>query len=77
MKSILSLIVQCPQTGMINYTDAELKHNTQNDALLEFVDFWKRGNGVAPKMLIFDSRFTIYENLNKLNLDNIKFLTIR
>jgi hypothetical protein len=77
MKSILSLIVQCPQTGMINYTDAELKHNTQNDALLEFVDFWKRGNGIAPKMLIFDSRFTIYENLNKLNLDNIKFLTIR
>ena len=79
MKSILSLIVQCPQSGMINYTDAELKHNTQNDAVLDFVDFWKVGKGVAPKMLIFDSKFTTYENLNKLNADKeqIKFLTIR
>ena len=79
MKSILSLIVQCPQSGMINYTDAELTHKTQNDAILDFVDFWKSGKGIAPKMLIFDSRFTTYENLNKLNLseDNIKFLTIR
>lgn len=79
MKSILSLIVQCPQSGMINYTNAELKHSTQNDAVLDFVDFWKIGRGVAPKMLIFDSKFTTYENLNKLNIskDQIKFLTIR
>jgi hypothetical protein len=79
MKSILSLIVQCPQSGMINYTDAELKHSTQNDAVLDFVDFWKTGKGVSPKMLIFDSRFTTYENLNKLNTskEQIKFLTIR
>lgn len=79
MKSILSLIVQCPQSGMISYTDAELKHNTQNDAVLDFVDFWKSGKGIAPKMLIFDSRFTTYENLNKLNAskEQIKFLTIR
>jgi hypothetical protein len=79
MKSILSLIVQCPESGMISYTDAELKHNTQNDAVLDFVDFWKEGKGIAPKMLIFDSRFTTYENLNKLNAseEHIKFLTIR
>ena len=79
MKSILSLIVQCPQSGIINYTDAELKHSTQNDAVLDFVDFWQAGKGVAPKMLIFDSRFTTYENLNKLNTskEKIKFLTIR
>lgn len=79
MKSILALIVQCPQTGMISYTDAELKHNTQNDAVLEFVDFWKNSKGIDPKMLIFDARFTTYENLNKLNQspEQIKFLTIR
>jgi hypothetical protein len=79
MKSILSLIVQCPQSNMINYTDAELTHKTQNNAVLDFVDFWKSGRGTAPKMLIFDSRFTTYENLNKLNLseEKIKFLTIR
>lgn len=48
-------------------------------AVFNFVDFWKEGRGVAPKMLIFDSKFTTYENLNKLNQskEKIKFLTIR
>ena len=77
MKSVLSLIVQQPENGYISYTDAEIKHSNQNDAILEFVDFWKKGNGKAPKMLIFDSKLTTYQNLNKLDEDNIKFLTLR
>ena len=79
MKSILSLIVQSPQSGFISYTDAELRHDNQNDAILDFVDFWKNGRGVAPKMLIFDSKLTTYQNLNKLDksAEKIKFLTLR
>lgn len=77
MKSLLALIVQNPETGNISYTNAEIKHSQQNEAILEFVDFWKDGHEVAPKMLIFDSKFTNYKNLNKLNQDNIKFLTLR
>jgi hypothetical protein len=77
MKSLLALIVQNPETGNISYTNAEIKHSQQNEAILEFVDFWKDGHEVAPKILIFDSKFTNYKNLNKLNQDNIKFLTLR
>jgi len=79
MKSILSLIVQDPSTGNLSYTNAEIRHRDQNDAILDFVDFWKVGRGKAPKMLIFDSKFTTYNNLNKLNQskEQIKFLTIR
>lgn len=77
IKSILSLIVQKPEQGILVYTDAEIKHNTQNDAVLEFVDFWKDSKGKCPKMLIFDSKFTTYENLSRLNKDEIKFLTLR
>ena len=78
MKSILSLIVQDPDSGFVSYTDAEIKKGEQNDAVLEFVDFWKDSRGVSPKMLIFDSRFTTYENLNKLDKDGgIKFITLR
>jgi hypothetical protein len=77
VKSILSLMVQNPNSGMISYTDAEVKHRNQNDAIIEFVDFWKNGHGSAPKMLIFDSRFTTYENLSRLNQDGIMFLTLR
>jgi len=79
IKSILSLIVQEPATGNLAYTNAEITHSEQKDAVFDFVDFWKSGRGIAPKMLIFDSKFTTYKNLNKLNQskDKIKFLTLR
>ena len=79
IKSLLSLIVEDPSTGNIVYTDAELKRKNQNDAVFDFVDFWKEGRGVAPKMLIFDSKFTTYHNLSKLNQskERIKYITIR
>lgn len=77
IKSILSLIVQRPDQGILVYTDAEIKHRNQNDAILEFVDFWKDARGNCPKMLIFDSKLITYRNLSLLNQDGIKFLTLR
>lgn len=79
IKSILALIAEDPSTRYLTYTNAEMKHADQNEAVIEFVDFWKQGRGVAPKMLIFDAKFTTYENLNKLNEspEQIKFLTLR
>lgn len=79
MKSALSLIVHDPNSSFLSYTDAELQREDQNNAILDFVDFWKDARGESPKMLIFDSKLTDYENLNKLNGDTpkIKFITRR
>ena len=79
IKSLPALVVQDPSTGNMSYTDAEIKHRNQSDAIFDFVDFWKYGRGAAPKMLIFDSKFTTYKNLSKLNQskEKLKFLTIR
>ena len=79
MKSLLALVAQDPSTGNLSYANAEVKHRNQSDAVFDFVDFWKQGRGVAPKMLIFDSKFTTYKNLSELNQseEKIKFLTIR
>ncbi len=77
IKSLLALLVQNPDTGILVYSDAGIRHRNESDAVLEFVDFWKRGAGKDPKMLIFDARFTTYENLSKLNEADIKFLTLR
>ncbi|MCK4762875.1 MAG: transposase, partial [Candidatus Aminicenantes bacterium] len=77
IKSLLALIVQDPDTGLISYTNAEIKHKNQDDTVLEFVDSWKEGRGICPKMLIFDSKFTTYHHLSELNRSQIKFLTIR
>ena len=79
IKSILSLIAEDPSTGYLSYSDAEIRHRNEKDAVLDFIDFWKEGRGMPPKMLIFDSKFTTYTNLNKLNesKEKIKFLTLR
>jgi hypothetical protein len=77
IKSLLALLVQDPATGLLSYADAGIRHRNESGAILEFVDFWKEGRGTAPKLLIFDARFTTYENLSKLNQDGIKFLTLR
>ena len=67
IKSLLALVAQDPSTGNLSYTNSEVKHRNQSDAIFDFVDFWKQGRGVAPKMLIFDSKFTTYRNLSELN----------
>ena len=79
IKSLLALIVQDPFTGNISYTDAEIKRSKQNQAVLDFVDFWIEGRGVSPKMLIFDTKFTSYKNLDVLNRSKkrVMFLTLR
>ena len=76
LKSVLALIVQDQGHRFLKYGDAEIKHDHQSDAILEFVDFYQSGGGNI-NCLIFDSKFTTYANLNKLNNDNIKFITLR
>jgi hypothetical protein len=77
LKSVLALVALDPDTGFVPYGNAELSHNTKNDAIFQFVDFWKEASPQPLKCLIFDSKFTTYENLSRLNHDGIKFITLR
>lgn len=79
LKSVLVAICQDPDSGVFSYGNAELKHNEQYDFVFEFVDFWKeqKEQGEPLKCLIFDSKFTTYQNLEKLDKDGIKFITLR
>jgi len=76
LKSVLAAICQDPDSGIFSYGNAELKHKEQYDFVFEFVDFWKE-QGELLKCLIFDSKFTTYQNLEKLDKDGIKFITLR
>jgi hypothetical protein len=44
---------------------------------LEFLAYWKRINRGPDPTLVFDSRFTTYENLSALNAQDIRFITLR
>ena len=79
LASMLAVLAQDPDSGIIDYGHANVMHKNESAVVLEFIDFYGkdvRGNREL-KYLTFDSKFTNYENLGKLDDDEIKFVTIR
>lgn len=77
LSSILAALSHDPDSGIITYGDASVRHDNESKVVVEFLDFYKSvGNGDL-KYLVFDSKFTTYQNLKKLDEQSIKFLTIR
>jgi len=75
--SILAVLAQDPDSGIITYGDTNIRHKNKSDVVIEFLDFYKSDGTDELKYLVFDSKFTTYQNLGKLNQKGIKFLTIR
>lgn len=76
-KGVLAFLAQDADTRVFCYADASLRKSEQNDAILDFVEFWLKRTGQTPEELIFDSRLTTYANLNQLNQRGIHFITLR
>lgn len=76
-KGILAFLAQDADTHVFCYADASLRKDRQNDAILDFVEFWKKRTGRLPDELIFDSRLTTHANLDNLNRRGIDFITLR
>ena len=76
MASLLAVIGQDPDSGIITYGDTTVRHETEKDVSLEFLEFSKKNGHNDLRYIVFDSRFTTYENLAKLDID-VKFITIR
>ncbi|MDF1549106.1 MAG: transposase [Bacteroidales bacterium] len=78
LASMLAVLAQDPDSGIIDYGDTNVMHKDESAVVLEFIDFYgKDGTDRGPKYLAFDSKFTNYQNLGKLDDDGIKFITIR
>ncbi|MDP2685089.1 MAG: hypothetical protein Q8P20_08720 [bacterium] len=77
LASILAVLGHDPDSGIITYGDTNVRHSNESDVVLEFLDFYKENGSSDLKYLVFDSKFTTYNNLSKLDDDGIKFLTIR
>jgi len=75
--SIQAALAQDPDTGIICYGDTTVKHDNQDNVVLEFLDFYKEGTGKKIDYLVFDSKFTTLENLGRINGKGIKFITIQ
>jgi hypothetical protein len=77
LASILAVVGQDPDSGIITYGDADVRQASEHKVVIEFLDFYKTSGSNSPKYLVFDSKFTTYQNLKKLNDNDIKFITIR
>jgi len=79
LASMLAVLAHDPDTGIISYGNTDIKHKNESETVLEFLDFYRESCGGNDKLnyLIFDSKFTSYENLSHLNAKGVMFITIR
>ena len=77
MKGALTLFAQDAETKLMLYTAADIRRSEANDQVFAFLSFWKNVHRGLKSTLVFDSKFTGYAQLSKLNQQNIKFLTLR
>jgi hypothetical protein len=79
LTSILAVLAQSPDTGIIDYGDTNITHKNEVNVVLEFLDFYNSRGSNKPdlKYLVFDSKFTNYQNLGIIDRQGIKFITIR
>ncbi len=77
LSSILAAVAQDPDSGIITYGDSGVRHDNEKDIVVEFLDFYPAAGKKTPPYLIFDSKFTTYENLSQLDDKGTKFITIR
>jgi len=75
--SIQAALAQDPDSGILCYGDTTVKHDNQDDVILEFMDFYHESAGKDISYLVFDSKFTTLENLGRINKQGIKFITIQ
>lgn len=76
-KGVLAFLAQDAERRVFCYANAQVRKEDRNDEILQFVQFWKDRTRRLPEELVFDSKLTTYENLNRLNEMNIHFITLR
>jgi hypothetical protein len=75
--SILTFLAQDADTQVFCYANADIRKGEEADEIFRFIDFWKRQYGKEPQHLVFDSKLTTYQGLDRLDAAGITFLTLR
>lgn len=79
LSSMLAILAHDPDSGILDYGHANVMHKGESKVVLEYLDFYRSHRDAQDglKFLVFDSKFTNYENLGQLHRRDIKFVTIR
>ena len=75
--SILTFLAQDPDNQVFCYANADIRKGEEADEIFRFIAFWKRQYGKPPQHLVFDSKLTTYQGLDRLDAAGITFITLR
>jgi transposase len=75
--SILAFLAQDAESQVFCYSNADIRKGEEAEEVFRFIRFWKRKYGTEPKHLVFDSKLTTYDGLDRLDAAGITFITLR
>ena len=75
--SVLACLAQDADGQVFCYSNAEIRKGEEAEEIFRFLDFWTLHHGTPPRHLVFDSKFTTYDRLERLDADGIVFITLR
>jgi hypothetical protein len=75
--SILTFLAQDPDAQVFCYSNADIRKGEEAEEIFRFIDFWRHQYGKPPQHLVFDSKLTTYQGLDRLDAAGITFLTLR
>jgi transposase len=75
--SILTFLAQDAGSDIFCYSNADIRKGEEADEIFRFIKFWTRQHGSPPQHLVFDSKLTTYEGLDRLDEEGIIFITLR
>jgi hypothetical protein len=58
------------------YSNADIRKD-EAEEIFRFIKFWTRQHGKPPQHLVFDSKLTTFEGLDRLDEEGIIFITLR
>jgi hypothetical protein len=75
--SILTFLAQDADSQVFCYSNADVRKGEEAEEIFRFIKFWTHQHGSPPQHLVFDSKLTTYEQLDRLDREGITFLTLR
>jgi hypothetical protein len=75
--SILTFLAQDADSQVFCYSNADIRKGEEAEEIFRFIKFWTHQHGSPPQHLVFDSKLTTYEQLDRLDREGITFLTLR
>jgi transposase len=75
--SILVFLAHDADGQVFCYSNADIRKGEEAEEIFRFIEFWKRQYGTLPQHLVFDSKLTTYDRLDRLDAAGITFITLR